>query len=145
MDSGLVNQPESQPHSPVSASPGRCQSSWLGLAPASSGALVAPLRGLLDAEAVSLHTHITWWPPRSLLVIQVPTPASLLVASSGSSPQGLPSSILTSKAMIGERLLPDRSPCASNSACPKLAGLGPGRQVRSGTLLASCPNSSNCS
>lgn len=128
----LWTQPEPQPYSPASASPGRYQSSWLGLAPASSGALVAPLKGVLaaGAAAVNLHIRITWWPSRSLLIIQTPplAPHWWLIWSS---PQGLPSSILASEAMIGERLLPDRSPRASNSASPELTGLDPGRQVRS--------------
>ena len=52
-----------------------------------------------------------------------PPPQPLLVAQAPSSPQGLAPGVLEGEPMIGERLLPDRTPRAPNRACPQLAGL----------------------
>lgn len=117
-----------QPHSPASASPNTRRSSWPGWAPASSGAPAA-LPGEAPASvaaATGLHTRTAWGPPGSAWPGQPPAlapAASPLVAQTPSSPQGLAPGVLEGEPMIGERLLPDRPPCAPNRARPQLAGL----------------------
>lgn len=127
--------PVHQPHSPASASPDTHRSCWLGWAPASSGAPAAPPGEAPAAVAAAMgpHTHTAWWPPKSPLARQAPTPPCSLRAQAQCSPQGLAPSVLAGEAVIGKCLFPDRSPCTPNRACPQLAGLG-ARQRGSGLL-----------